>query len=259
MADEPRIISRRDILRGVGIAGAAAVAAPATLLTTPDPVSAAEPAQAAQAARSVAREAFENLTAGEADLLEAMVDRLIPSDALGPGAREARAAHYIDRALGGALASSRQAYAAGLAALDRYAHASRGKGFLELSASDQDSVLMDVESGAATRGIFAGSSSQFFGLVLNHTRQGTFGDPYYGGNANFVGWDLLGYPGVRTMVTAADQKALEAGQLKANHKSAYDFDGFNKATARVDSPSHDGSDHRSVEHGAAGEEVAHGD
>ncbi len=34
-----------------------------------------------------------------------MVDRLIPSDALGPGAREARAAHYIDRALGGALAS----------------------------------------------------------------------------------------------------------------------------------------------------------
>ena len=39
--------------------------------------------------------------------------------------------------------------------------------------------------------------------------------PYYGGNANFVGWDLLGYPGVRTMVTAADQKALEAGQLEA--------------------------------------------
>jgi len=94
---------------------------------------------------------------------------------------------------------------------------------------------MDVESGAVTPGIFAGNSAQFFTLVLNHTRQGTFGDPYYGGNANFVGWDLIGYPGVRTMVTPADQKALESGQLKANHKSAYDFDGFNKATARVES------------------------
>jgi gluconate 2-dehydrogenase gamma chain len=232
---ELKIISRRDLLRGVGIAGAAAAAGPVTLLSTPDAANAAEPAQAAAAARpAAAREAFENLTATEADLLEAIVDRLIPSDALGPGAREARAAHYIDRALGGALSSSRQAYASGLSALDRYARASRGKGFLELSPSDQDSVLMDVESGTVTPGIFAGSSAQFFTLVLNHTRQGTFGDPYYGGNANFVGWDLLGYPGVRTMVTAADQKALEAGQLKANHKSAYDFEGFNKATARLE-------------------------
>ena len=246
MSDEPRIISRRDILRGVGIAGAAAVTVPGAWSSTSDAATAAEPAQAARPA--AAREAFENLTATEADLLEAMVDRLIPSDALGPGAREARAAHYIDRALGGALASSRQAYAAGLSALDRYARASRGKSFLDLSAADKDSLLMDVESGSVTPGIFAGSSAQFFGLVLNHTRQGTFGDPYYGGNANFVGWDLLGYPGVRTMVTAADQKALEAGHLKPNHKSAYDYDGFTKATARVDSPSHDLSRDHSVDH-----------
>ncbi|HEX7793892.1 MAG TPA: gluconate 2-dehydrogenase subunit 3 family protein [Vicinamibacterales bacterium] len=236
MSEQSKLISRRDLLRGVGVAGVAAAAAPVSILSSPDTAAAAEPAAvAAQAASAAPREAFENLTAVEADLLEAIVDRLIPTDALGPGAREARAAHYIDRALGGALASSRQAYASGLAALDRYAHASRGKGFLELSASDKDSVLMDVESGTATPGIFAGSSAQFFTLVLNHTRQGTFGDPYYGGNANFVGWDLLGYPGVRTMVTAADQKAYEAGQLKPNHRSAYDYEGFNKATARVES------------------------
>ena len=234
MSEQSKLISRRDLLRGVGVAGVAAAAGPVSILSTADSAAAAEPA-AAQAASAAPREAFENLTAVEADLLEAIVDRLIPTDPLGPGAREARAAHCIDRALGGALASSRQAYAAGLAALDRYAHASRGKGFLELSASDKDSVLMDVESGAVTPGIFAGSSAQFFTLVLNHTRQGTFGDPYYGGNSNFVGWDLLGYPGVRTMVTAADQKALEAGQLKPNHRSAYDYEGFNKATARVES------------------------
>jgi len=234
MSEQSKLISRRDLWRGVGIAGAVAATGPVSVLSTTDlAASAVEPAgQAASAAAP--REAFENLTAVEADLLEAMVDRLIPSDALGPGAKEARAAHYIDRALGGALSTSRQAYASGLAALDRYSHESRGKGFLELSASDKDSVLMDVESGTATPGIFAGSSAQFFTLVLSHTRQGTFGDPYYGGNANFVGWDLLGYPGVRTMVTPADQKALEAGQLKANHRSAYDYDGFNKATARLE-------------------------
>src|SRR5690242_156174 len=228
MSEQSKLISRRDLLRGVGVAGVAAAAGPVSILSTPDAAEAAE-APAAQAAGAAPREAFENLTAVEADLLEAIVDRLIPSDGLGPGAREARAAHYIDRALGGALASSRQAYAAGLAALARYARASRGKGFPELSDPDKDSVLMDVESGSVTPGIFTGSSAQFFGLVVNHTRQGMFGDPYYGGNANFAGWDLIGYPGVRTMVTAADQKSLEEQQLKPNHRSAYDYEPFTKA------------------------------
>lgn len=63
-------------------------------------------------------------------------------------------------------------------------------------------------------------------MLLNHTRQGMFGDPYYGGNANLVGWELIGYPGVRTSVSAADQKALEENQLQPNRKSAYDYRGF---------------------------------
>jgi len=244
MSDEqPRVISRRDILKRVGAVGAAAVTAPATTLAglaVAAPAAAAAPQPQATAAP---REAFENLTAVEADLLEAIVERLVPSDEHGPGAREARAAHYIDRALGGALASSRQAYAQGLTALERCATASRGKSFLQLSHTDQDSVLIDLETGAATG--FTGSSAQFFTLVLNHTRQGMFGDPYYGGNANFVGWDLLGYPGIRTMVTPSDQKALEAHTLTSNHKSAYDYETFNKATARRD----DASAHEGLAHG----------
>jgi gluconate 2-dehydrogenase gamma chain len=199
-------ISRRDLLkRTVGVAAAIPVAR----------------------VLQVARERPQVLAAPEFDALDAMVARLIPSDDLGPGAKEAGASIYIDRALGGALASSRQAYAAGLAALDRYAQSSRGASFARLSPVDQDSVLIDVETGAATG--FSGSSAAFFTMVLNHTHQGTFGDPFYGGNANFVGWDLVGYPGVRTMVSAADQKQLEAGALKPNHKSAYDYDAFTKA------------------------------
>ena len=96
---------------------------------------------------------------------------------------------------------------------------------------NQDSVLIDVETGAATG--FTGSSAAFFALVLSHTHQGTFGDPYYGGNANFVGWDLIAYPGVRTMVTAGEQQQLEKHTLKPNHKSAYETDMFTKATGEA--------------------------
>jgi gluconate 2-dehydrogenase gamma chain len=222
-------ISRRDLLKRT-----VAVAAAVPLARSSD----AETAGSAHAhdggprlqASAARREPLEHLTAEQSDILEAVVARLIPTDELGPGATEARAAHYIDRALGGALASSHQAYTAGLAALDRYARSSRGAAFAQLSPVDQDSVLIDVETGAATG--FTGSSATFFNMVLNHTHQGTFGDPYYGGNANFAGWDLIGYPGVRTMVSTEDQRRLEANQLKPNHKSAYDYDAFVKATSR---------------------------
>jgi len=244
-------ISRRDLLKRAAIVGAAATAAAGARASDADGARAFQASDVERSAESLtlhdhgiemaaAREPLENLTATEADLLEAIVARLIPADANGPGAAEARAAHYIDRALGGALASSRQAYTAGLAALDRYSRSSRGKAFTDLSATDQDSVLIDVETGAATG--FTGSSAQFFGLVLNHTHQGTFGDPYYGGNANFIGWDLIKYPGIRIMVTVADQQQLEKHALKPNHKSAYDYETFTKATARAGS-------HEGIKHG----------
>lgn len=173
---------------------------------------------------------LESLSAHEMELLNAVAARLIPNDVNGPGAVEAGVTRYIDRALAGALSSSRQAYASGLAALDRYAQSSRGKAFRDLSPTDQDSVLIDVESGAATG--FSGSSAQFFAMVLGHTHQGMFGDPSYGGNQDFAGWDLIRYPGVRTMVTATDQTNLETHHLKPSHKSAYDYESFIKADPR---------------------------
>jgi gluconate 2-dehydrogenase gamma chain len=239
MADDTkRGVTRRDLLKQAGLAGAAltipaSAAFPAdTVVEAPHKVVPYEQAWAR-------REPLENLTAAESDLLEAICARMIPTDANGPGAREARAAHYIDRALGGALASSRQAYTAGFAAFDRYCRSSRGAPFLELSERDQDSVLIDVETGAATG--FTGSSAAFFGMVRTHTLQGTFGDPYYGGNANFVGWDLIGYPGVRTTVGAEDQRL--GAKLTPNHRSAYDYDMFTKASARL------GGSHEDKTHG----------
>ena len=215
---EGRGFSRRELLKRAGMVGVA-VAVPVGVLA---PAAAAAPTPAAAAVP--ARESFETLTATESDTLEAIVARLIPTDENGPGAAEARAAHYIDRALAGALASARAAYAAGLAALDAYTQAAKGAPFAQLSAQDQDAVLSQMEKNSATG--FTPNSSTFFNLVRTHTLQGTFCDPYYGGNANFVGWDLLGYPGVRLVVTA-DEQRLDV-DLTPNHKSAYDYELFSK-------------------------------
>jgi hypothetical protein len=198
------LISRRDVLKRVGIAGAAAVV----------PI---------DALAQATREPFETLTAAEGATLEAIVARLIPTDANGPGAAEARAARYIDRALGGYFASSRDAYRAGLAGIESYAGAVKGAPFTQLSAQDQDVVLSDMERNAAKG--YTGASF-FFNLVLSHTIQGTFCDPFYGGNANFVGWDLIGYPGVRLTAAANDQRMDVAPA--PTHMSAYDFTMFSR-------------------------------
>ncbi len=207
--DAPHDVSRRDLFKTVGAGAAAAVAgAP---LPASDAVAQAYPAAAPQL------EALETLTAAEADILEAICARLIPSDQNGPGAAEARAAHYVDRALTGPLRTSRDAYAAGLAAIDVYALASKGAPFAKLSPRDQDAVLTDMENNVATG--FMPNAAAFFNLVRTHTIQGTFCDPYYGGNANFVGWDLIGYPGLR-MTVGPDEQRMSAP--KAVRKSAYE-------------------------------------
>ncbi len=234
MTDErPPTISRRALLRGVGAVGAAAAASAAGVSAETAVAPAQAPAaEATQPARTApGRVVYEQLSAEEADLLEAIADQLIPEDEHGPGAVAAGAVIYIDRALGGALSDSRDAYRGGLAAFERYCRSSRGAPFRDLSHVDQVSALIDVETGAATgaRAGFAGSSGAFFGMVRSHVLQGTFGDPYYGGNRDFIGWDLIKYPGVRTAVSPGLQTALEAGELKPNHRSAYDADNFEKA------------------------------
>lgn len=217
--DEPRDPSRRELLRRVGLAGTVA-AVPAGALVGGSDSAAAERGRTAP---PPPREALEALTAAEADTLEAIVARLIPSDENGPGATEARAAHYIDRALTGPLSGSRKAYNSGLAALNAYSQSAKGAPFAALAAKDQDALLTDMEKNVAPG--FTPNSAAFFNLVRTHTIQGTFGDPYYGGNANFVGWEMIGYPGLRMAVTAEDQRMRGAKPLR---ESAYDHSMFAK-------------------------------
>jgi gluconate 2-dehydrogenase gamma chain len=195
-------VSRRELFKRAGLYGAAIVAIPEL-----------------SRGRTFWRELFAQapapaLTGAERATLAAICARIIPTDDNGPGATEAHAADYIDRALSGALAVSRQAYAEGLAAIDSASQQKFQATFVKLTPSQQDALLTPLQN------------TPFFGLVRGHTLQGTFCDPIYGGNANFVGWDLIGYPGVRLSVTAAEQNM--STPATRNHKSAYDYVMFSK-------------------------------
>jgi gluconate 2-dehydrogenase gamma chain len=192
-------VSRRDLLKRLSIAGAAIFWLPEFNRVLAFQRDVLKPAATPAGVLSTA----------DAATLAAVCARLIPTDESGPGAAEAGAAVYIDRALGGWLSSSRETYAAGLVALDEAARAKSGKRFVDLAAAQQDAVLAAIEQ------------TPFFALVRTHTIQGTFCDPAYGGNANFVGWDLIGYPGIRLNVTAADQRM--ATPAKPIRRSAYDY------------------------------------
>jgi gluconate 2-dehydrogenase gamma chain len=173
---------------------------------------------------SAAGNALVSLTAAEAETLRAIIARIIPADENGPGALEARADRFIDRALAGALKNQRSQYTDGLGAVDAYAQSSKGAAFAKLSTADQDAILTEIQAGRATG--FSGGSGQFFNLIRTHTIQGTFSDPFYGGNENFVGWDLIGYPGSRVVVSPELQRIDVTPE--PSRKSAYDYGMFNK-------------------------------
>ena len=145
-----------------------------------------------------------SLTEAEAQALAAVHARLIPSDDTGPGAVEANVLRFVDWALDGALAVHQEQYTRGLAALDAWATSRRGAVFAELGPETQDDVLRELESGTATG--FEPSARLFFDLVRLHAIQGMFSDPVHGGNAGEVGWDLIGFPGIKHGYSEKEQQ-----------------------------------------------------
>jgi gluconate 2-dehydrogenase gamma chain len=209
--------SRRDLL-GRGTAMGIVVSIPAVGTATLD-----------SALAAVAPKASAALSPDQSAILKAVVARLVPADANGPSGTDAGAADYIEKSLaggvGGGLTKLAPLYDAGLSALDAYANSAYGAAFTALPPDKQDAVLSDVETGKATG--FTPSSDLFFRVIHEHTLQGMFGDPVYGGNKNFAGWDLIGYPGVKMPVPANEQKI--GFTVKPVHKSTYADGQFPKA------------------------------
>ncbi len=149
-------------------------------------------------------------------MLEAFVDRLIPKDELGPGAVEGGAAEYIDRCLADYLAAEKQSITDGLAYMDAHCVAARGGPFADLPAATRDEVMTAMEANTVPG---FPTARAFFNRVRRLTLEGMFGDPHYGGNTNFAGWDLIKYPGPRPAVAPEDQKM--GVDVKPYHKSAW--------------------------------------
>jgi len=159
------------------------------------------------------------LDATQRHILEAFVDRLIPKDELGPGAVEGGAAEYIDRCLADYLAAEKTSITDGLAALDTYARSSHGGAFAELSPEKRDEVITAMEANTA-QGF--PNARNLFNRVRRLTLEGMFGDPHYGGNTNFAGWDLIKYPGPRPATSPDDQKM--GVEIKPYRRSAWGTD-----------------------------------
>jgi gluconate 2-dehydrogenase gamma chain len=140
-------------------------------------------AAAADARRTDGRQpTFDTLTPEQAADLEAVCARIVPTDDL-PGAREARAIVYIDRALGTFAQGQHAGMLEGLADLNRRV-AERWPGttrFSALAEDRQDELLRTIENSA------------FFGQVRFATLVGTFANPSWGGNHEGAGWRIMGF------------------------------------------------------------------
>jgi gluconate 2-dehydrogenase gamma chain len=201
-------ITRREMIANSALAGAA-LAGLATAGASLIPVSAIQAAQATAA--TPAGPAF---APEQRRILEAFIDRIIPRDENGPGALDAGAADYIDRAFVEFLGSEKESFTGGIAAVDAFARSSQGAPLADLSPEKRDAVLTAIDASGAP------NLKAFFNRARRLTLEGMFCDPHWGGNKNFVGWDLIRYPGVRLMVTADDQKM--SAPAKPVHKGAYD-------------------------------------
>ena len=140
-------------------------------------------------------------TEAEALIVAAAAARIFPSDDTSPGAKEAAVVVYIDRQLAGSWGRDRHRYVQGPfeenappefgyqgQATPRQIYRQALKelvGFDRLTPDEQDQKLRQMEN------------SLFFALLRANTMEGMFCDPAHGGNADMVGWQLIGFPGPR--------------------------------------------------------------
>jgi hypothetical protein len=203
VVDRRRLIRDASLLVGGAVAAGALspVGASASTIQRKAPVISLRPIQATPVASPAPVDldtyAPVNLTDAELTTLKAALDRIIPADDLGASANEAGVFVYIDRALGGSRAGALSVLQGGLKALDT---AAGSGGFAGLDADKQDELLTTAEGGT-----LAGDPGGFFATLNQLTREGMFSDPIHGGNVDFAGWDLMGYPGVKLVWTAEDQ------------------------------------------------------
>jgi hypothetical protein len=125
---------------------------------------------------------FEFLGAADAADVEAIAAQIVPSGAT-PGAREAHAVYFIDRALGTFFAAWAHDFRPGLAEFQARFRASgpASASFAAASPEQQIAFLKTVDG------------TPFFDSMRTLTLLGMFSSPKYGGNFRGSGWDMMGF------------------------------------------------------------------
>jgi gluconate 2-dehydrogenase gamma chain len=126
---------------------------------------------------------FRFFTTEEAAIVDAMTECLIPADR-DPGAGQAGVVNYIDIQLTRHFKKHQRMYRQGVAAVDAESRSRFSRPFTALKPDEQIAVLSVIET----------TNKPFFELILNHTRQGFYGDPRHGGNRDMASWKMLGLP-----------------------------------------------------------------
>jgi len=226
--------SRRAFI--VGAVGAGAVAGTALVQTAYAKTQKTKPQPSATSEASAANRAADTFDGhgvffNDEDVatVAAFAERLMPGAPGKPGARDANVSNYIDLALAGAYAEQQDFYRRGLAQLDAYCRKAHNQPFVKLSAAQQDDVIGALEQGNASEFTFP-TAQAFFNTLRTHTMEGLFADPVYGGNRDFAGWKLVGFPGTQLYYTPADLASRQAftrapiaglqAQAKASSKGA---------------------------------------
>lgn len=154
----------------------------------------------------------------EARTVEAIAERIIPDSGDGAGAKAAGVVYYIDRAVSGVSTHLQHVYRTGLRALARYCRTTYDAAYMDLLPEDQDAVIRrffgpEQLEGDPTPQLFGDERAEqddpdlpilrrLFAVVREHTIEGFFCDPVYGGNRDAVGWKLVGFPGAYWGYTA---------------------------------------------------------
>jgi TAT (twin-arginine translocation) pathway signal sequence. len=208
---------RRDFLKGAVVGGAAAASATAAI--APAETAQAQPSPPAAGPTTPEAAGYEFLNLDEAAFIEALVDHMVPADALTPKGTDLGINIYIDRALAGAWGKGErlymqgpwkqgtpsqgyqlpltpaQLYRAGIAATNAHSRKVYGKQFDRIEEAQREEVLLGLSTAKITfdNGL---PVRVFWGTLYQTVIEGMFSDPIYGGNRNKAGWALIGFPGV---------------------------------------------------------------
>ncbi len=137
------------------------------------------------------------LSAAEWKTVDAIAGRILPTDE-DPGAREAGCVNFIDKALAHEDAMILPLYQMSLAAVEADCQTAFLKPFVGLSEEQQDEVLTRVERGQIENWPAGPIRPEaFFATIRFHTLAGFVANPGYGGNQDYVGWKVMGFPGPR--------------------------------------------------------------